>query len=180
MSKAGRIGLFSAIVVAVLVVDQAVKAWTRSNLRIGQSWPGGPIPGFFELTLTYNKGVAFGALEGFALLAVPIALAITVACAMSAIKPNTGALKVWALALLASGAAGNLIDRVFDRRGVTDMFLVRLSNITGGRIGDFPVFNVADVAITFAVVLLGIVWLREGKAAEATESPIVAAKDTTG
>ena len=90
MTKAVRLGLFAGVLVGVLVVDQAVKAWTRANLHIGQSWPGGPIPGVFELTLTYNKGVAFGALEGYSLLAVPIALTIAVGCGLSAAKEGSG------------------------------------------------------------------------------------------
>ena len=49
-----------------------------------------------------------------------------------------------AMGLLASGALGNLYDRLFDRRGVTDMFWFRAIN--------FPVFNVADACITVATI----------------------------
>ena len=160
MSRHTRLGVFLLLAAGVILIDQAVKAWTRNTLHIGESWPGGPIPGVFELTLSYNKGVAFGAFQGFALFAAPIAIAIAIACGVSTWRGG-GPMKTIALGLMASGALGNLFDRLFDSRGVTDMFLVRLSNLTGGRVGDFPVFNVADSAITLAVILLAIVWIKE-------------------
>ena len=160
--KAGRLGIFLLLALGVIALDQGVKLWTRNTLAIGESWRGGPLPGIFEITLTYNKGVAFGAMEGYSLFAAPVALAIAAACGVSAWRGG-GPLKIVALALMASGALGNMFDRIFDRRGVTDMFLVRLANLSGGRVGDFPVFNVADAAITVAVILLAWTWLREGE-----------------
>jgi lipoprotein signal peptidase len=56
------------------------------------------------------------------------------------------------MALLCAGALGNLIDRIWDKR-VTDMFWFRAI--------DFPVFNVADVCITAAGVMLGVSVLGE-------------------
>ncbi len=168
--KARRLALFLLLAVGVVALDQGVKLWTREHLAIGQSWPGGPLPGVFELTLTYNKGVAFGAMQGYSLLATPVALAIAGACGVSAWRGGRP-LKLVALALMASGALGNMLDRLFDGRGVTDMFLLRLANLTNGRLSDFPVFNVADAAITVAVVLLAFVWLREGERKPAALAP---------
>ena len=56
------------------------------------------------------------------------------------------------MGLLASGALGNLYDRVVNGR-VTDMFYARII--------DFPVFNVADSCITVATVLLILIWWKE-------------------
>lgn len=174
MSRGTRLAIFLGLTVGVIAIDQWVKAWTRGNLVIGQSWPGGPFPGIFELTLSYNTGVAFGAFKGFALFAAPVAVGIAIACGVSAWRGG-GPLKLVALGMMASGALGNMFDRLFNSRGVTDMFLLRLSNLTGGRMNDFPVFNVADSAITLAVILLGIVWLREdqkGRIVAETSKPV--------
>ena len=139
-----------------------MKVWVRGHLVQGQSWPGGPIPGYFEITLTYNKGIAFGMFQGGALLMTPIAVVIA-GIAIRTIYRNPAESR-WgtvALGLLASGAIGNLYDRLFHwSTGVTDMFLVRLANITHGRMNDFPVFNVADSCITVAMIMLLITWSK--------------------
>ena len=75
---------------------------------------------------------------------------------------------VVALALLASGSIGNLVDRVTSDKGVTDMFLLRLSNITNQKLGDFWVFNIADVCISIAMIMLAITWLRPEESTPAT------------
>lgn len=157
-----RLVIFWSVFILTVILDQAVKAWVRGALRPGESWPGGPWPGVFEITLTYNKGIAFGLLQGTALLMTPIAIAIAIVAIRSIYKnPNESRWGSVALGLLASGAIGNLYDRLFHSdMGVTDMFLVRLANITHGRMNDFPVFNVADSCITVAMVMLLISWTR--------------------
>ena len=74
------------------------------------------------------------------------------------VKKKKQRLLIIAYALLISGAAGNLIDRL--RFGyVRDFFEWYPFHYS------FPVFNVADVALTFGVILLVIgVWLTEKKA----------------
>jgi hypothetical protein len=75
----------------MLVIDQAIKAWTRNNLMVGQYWDGGPWKGVFELTLSYNKGIAFGMFQGSALLMAPVAAYSTCcrhACKAHAVKDN--------------------------------------------------------------------------------------------
>ncbi len=170
-----RILSFWALAIGTLALDQGVKAWVRANLVEGQFWQGGPIPGYFELTLTFNKGIAFGMFKGFAVLMAPIAVVIAYMAARHIHKhskegiKNDGVPGVIAMSLLFSGAIGNLIDRLFDPRGVTDMFLIRLANITEKwpfHLPDFPVFNVADACITVAMIFLAWTWLREGKEAE--------------
>lgn len=56
------------------------------------------------------------------------------------------------LGMLAAGAIGNLIDRLWMGK-VTDMFWFRLIN--------FPVFNVADACITVSAILLAIMSIRQ-------------------
>ena len=48
------------------------------------------------------------------------------------------------------------------------MFLLRLSNITNQKLGDFWVFNIADVCISIAMIMLAITWLRPEESTPAT------------
>lgn len=156
-----RLPLFYALLVGTLVLDQLVKFWTRATLSEGEYWKGGPWPGVFEITLTYNKGIAFGMFQGIQIFMAPIALIIAGIAVYNVHKGKVST--KWmtvSLAFLASGALGNLIDRVGSSKGVTDMFLLRLSNLTNNRLGDFWVFNIADVCISTAMIMLAIVWMR--------------------
>ncbi|MEI7985696.1 MAG: signal peptidase II [Armatimonadota bacterium] len=161
--KSKRLILFWMVMIGTIAFDQWIKAWVRGNLNQGQSWRGGPWHGVFEITLTYNKGIAFGMMQGAGLIMTPIAIIIAGVAIRTIYKnANETAWGSVALALLASGALGNLYDRVFMKHlGVTDMFLLRLSNITGGRLNDFPVFNVADSCISVAMVMLLISWSKQ-------------------
>lgn len=158
-----RLTIFWVVMLATILLDQWLKAWVRGHLNQGQSWNGGPLPGYFEITLTYNKGIAFGMLQGGGLIMTPIAIIIA-GVAIRTIYKNVNESR-WgtvALGLLASGALGNLIDRVFNNKmGVTDMFLLRLGNITHGKLSDFPVFNIADSCISVAMVMLLISWSKQ-------------------
>lgn len=150
--------VFALGFLALLVIDQVVKAWARDTFAVHES-PGYPFPGFFELTLTYNQGIAFGLLQGLGVLFAPVALVIAGFAGWYCHRhPNEPRITHFALALLAAGAVGNLIDRVFLGK-VTDMFWVRFIQ--------FPVFNVADICITVGAILLGIRFVFEHKLAPA-------------
>lgn len=156
-----RLPLFYIVLIGTLVLDQVVKSWTRATLAEGEFWKGGPWPGVFEITLTYNKGIAFGMFQGIQIFMAPIALVIAGIAIFNVHKGKVDTRWMTVgLALLASGALGNLVDRVSSQKGVTDMFLLRLSNLTGNRIGDFWVFNIADVCISTAMVMLALVWMK--------------------
>lgn len=148
-----RLVLFFTLILTTLGLDQAVKAWVRGAIPPHGSIGGKPFPGVFEITLTYNQGIAFGMFQGSALFMAPVAVLIAGGAIVYTIRnPNESWLGVVAMALLASGALGNLIDRVAFGR-VTDMFWFKAI--------DFPVFNVADSCITTATILLIITWWRD-------------------
>lgn len=149
----------------MLIIDQAIKAWIRNTLVVGQYWEGGPWKGVFEFTLSYNKGIAFGMMQGSALFMAPVAIVIAGFATWSMYKNRyESRWMAWAMALLWSGALGNLIDRVANQKnGVTDMFLLRLANLTGGRLNDFPVFNWADSCITASMIMLFLSWSKPAK-----------------
>lgn len=146
--------LFCAVFVVTLIADQLIKAWARKTFVVHEA-PGFPFPGVFEFTLTYNKGIAFGMLQGLGVIFAPVAILIAVMAFRFCWKhPAESRLTHFALALLASGAVGNLIDRAWLGK-VTDMFWLRLIN--------FPVFNFADACITAGAVLLGFRFIFETK-----------------
>lgn len=149
---------FPFLLAAVLVaLDQATKALAVSAIAIGEraaSWWG-----FFHLTHVRNTGAAFGLLRDrgldlgvvtidgvqlLGLVSLSVALAIAVALVRARHLP---ALVSWALGLLLGGAVGNGVDRL--RLGyVTDFLQMQAGWF------DFPVFNVADMAIVAGAALL--------------------------
>ncbi len=159
-----RFPLFLVVLVITLILDQVVKAWVRGAIPPHGSMGGMPSPGVFEITLTYNEGIAFGFFQGAALFMTPVAIAIAAGATWYSLRhPNEGLVSHLSMGLLASGALGNLYDRlVFGR--VTDMFWFRAI--------DFPVFNVADACITVATILLIYTWWRD--AARESAKPVVA------
>lgn len=142
-------GIFLVVAVAVAAADQVAKYVALSALR-----PHEPVPllgDWFRLALTHNKASAFGLLPaGPALLAA----AIVFCAALLAYAFTAGGLRrhperAVPLALVFGGAVGNLLDRI-RTGGVYDFIDLRV----------WPVFNLADIAITAGCALLAIQLLR--------------------
>lgn len=131
----------------VVVLDQAAKALVERHLVPGEDVA---VLGPLELTLTHNTGVAFGlAGGGGTRLVLLTALALAVVAYVFSRDPTRPGMWV-AAGLLAGGALGNLADRV-RADAVTDYV----------KVGSWPAFNLADVAVTAGVVILAISFLRE-------------------
>jgi len=130
-------------VLIILAVDQLTKFYFTKNLFLNQSVP--VIKGFFHLTLVHNRGAAFGILKNQTpLFIITSLLAIILIIAHLKKYKTRFSLYSLSLSLILAGAVGNLIDRV--SLGYVIDFL------------DFhiwPVFNVADSAITIGAILLG-------------------------
>ncbi len=139
-------------VLALAGIDQLVKFWTIENIELYHNiviWDG-----VFELTHIRNEGMAWGLLQNQQLLFIiltPIALFVFgfFYCRTPFTKRFIP-IRITEI-LIAGGALGNLIDRMFRGKelfkgNVVDMFYFKLI--------DFPVFNVADSYITIACVLL--------------------------
>lgn len=139
--RAGRRWLLIAgCAVAVVCLDQASKTWALHHLRNGPRH----VVWTLRLDLTFNTGVAFGQATGSTALVTVIAL-VVVGMLLVIARRTSGAVTAVVLGLVIGGALGNLADR-----------LVRHHS---GAVIDFidfrwwPVFNVADAAITVGVVL---------------------------
>lgn len=131
------------LVVLIIGADQLVKFWAVQTLMSGSSIV--LIPGIFRLTYVENRGAAFSFLENhisfFVIATLLVLCAIIYAFLKKLIPTKLGRL---ALAFVAGGAVGNLIDRILHGY-VVDMFYFELI--------DFPVFNVADIFIVIGGIL---------------------------
>lgn len=159
--------LFWAVFVGSLAADQVVKALMRLNFAENQS--ATLIPGILDLRLTYNKGIAFGQLQGFGVYLAPVAIVIAIGAAVYTYRHAKETAWIHgAMGLLASGALGNMIDRLFLGR-VTDMFETRFVQ--------FPVFNVADACISVAAAVLIVKWGFESFSKPHTEATAAASPE---
>lgn len=138
--------------IVALGLDQLTKAWVVANVA-GRP-PISVIDGFARFRYTENTGAAFGFFQGWTGLLSIAAIGIIIAIVLSASKIGTNAFGMVALGLVTGGALGNLVDRL--RLGhVTDFVDVYGPRITLNNVHyTFPVFNVADSAITVGAILL--------------------------
>ena len=131
----------AAVVFAVVVgLDQLTKHTIGTWIRPGQVRH--VIPGL-KLVYERNTGVAFSFLAGTgALVYVVTGVALVALVSFMLVRPGRGLL--WLpTGMLVGGAVGNLIDRV--ARGSVIDFI---------KLPHWPAFNVADISITFGVVIL--------------------------
>ena len=142
--------------VPVIAADQAIKAVIRCQT------PGQTIfeiPGVVAITPSFNTGAAFSLFSGNAvfLAAISAVLLLSLVFYVGRHMRLTHAAQA-ALCCLVGGGVGNLIDRVV-YAGVTDYIRLLLF--------DFPVFNLADIAITGSIAVLFILLLA-GRLEETT------------
>jgi signal peptidase II len=142
---------------SIVALDIWTKRWALEALAIQPSELFG---GLLPLTLAFNKGAAFGMRVGddsrwFFVPVTIVALALLGVLYKQALASDF--LRISSISLVVSGAVGNLIDRVRWDRGVVDF----LGPVDLG-LWNFPIFNVADMAITCGAVLLAIsFWIEE-------------------
>ena len=145
----GLLPITLGVALLVWVIDQLVKFWAVAQLK-GEP-PISIIGDFVTLTFVSNPGAAFGLGGGYTAIFSLLAIAVAVLIVRTAAKLHD---PLWAVALgaLLGGAVGNLTDRIFREPAFLQGHVVDYI-----KIGSFPVFNVADMAITIsaaAMVLL--------------------------
>jgi len=139
--SAGRTILRTALVaVAVIFADQLTKAIVRAEISRFEQVE--LILGI-KLVHTRNTGVAFSMLSGGGPIVVIVAC-IALAALLIFFVTHLKTRLIWLpVGMLLGGAAGNLIDRV--RIGAVTDFV---------KLPHWPAFNVADIAVTFGVLIL--------------------------
>ena len=130
---------------AVWIIDLATKIWAvenlsyRSNIKI--------IGDFFQLTYVRNPGAAFSFASGATVFLSLFSLLVMIAILHYSVKITS---RGWAvvLGLVLGGILGNMVDRIFREPGV-----LRGHVIDWLQLPNWPVFNIADMAIVSAALI---------------------------
>lgn len=150
--------LFAVIAIVGIVVDQITKVAIDRSMQLFDSIP--VVENFFHITYVRNKGAAFSFLSHASwrlpfFISVSIVAALVILVAFQKLRDDQKLAHV-SLAMIFSGAVGNLIDRV--RLGEVIDFL----DVHWYR-HHWPAFNVADSLICVGVFLLAIDMVLEEK-----------------
>lgn len=125
--------------------------WALSTLT---SNPRPIIGSFLQLVLVKNSGAAFSFATGFTIFFTLLALAVVIAVTFFAPRVTSHGWLI-AMGLLLGGVLGNLTDRIFRQPGFLSGYVIDWIEIP-----HWPVFNLADSAITVAAALAFILSLR--------------------
>ena len=149
---------FIAVASILVALDVWSKLWALGALEYGSTrlaWGG-----FLKLTLSFNRGAAFGLDLGPASRIIFIVLSFVVLAWLLTVyhrNPGNGVLRASGVILVSAGAGGNLVDRIFRSRGVVDFlgpydlgFMV------------WPIFNLADCYVVIGIGLL-FLSMRQGR-----------------
>ena len=141
--------LYLLVFLAVFALDQGVKWWVVTHLALYETAP--LIPGFVELRYIQNTGGGWSILSEhtwlLSILTAAIMVVILILIFRRIVRHSVG---LWACSLVLAGGAGNLLDRI--RLGyVVDMFNFQFI--------DYPVFNVADIAVVCGIILGAVYYL---------------------
>ena len=145
------------IIAAVLIADQASKNWALNSLSDGRTidlvWT-------LRFNLVFNSGMAFSKGQGLGRLIGLLAIGVAV-WLWFGLQKSTSRLSVIGTSMLIGGALGNVVDRMF-----------RGEKWLAGAVVDFidlqwfPVFNVADSAVTVGAAVLIIASVAKSRKAQ--------------
>ena len=152
----GKTGLFLGIVSCVVLLDYVTKRLIQDNFHLYQQVE--IIGDYLRLTFIYNPGAAFGIHLGPYSRAIFLVLSVIALVALGAMywaTPARDKVRLTSISLSCAGAIGNLIDRIRSERGVVDFLDVGIGDLR------WPVFNVADIAVTTGAIFLALSLWRE-------------------
>lgn len=146
---------YYSIAIVVILIDQLTKWLVVKNMELGERIP--VLDPWFAILSHRNRGAAWGMLQGqmwiFYIVTVIVMIGVLYYFHKEAKdKPLFGT----SLMILLGGTVGNFIDRIF-RGEVVDFVDVLIPIIRY----DFPIFNIADAALTISVVMLIFVIIKE-------------------
>ena len=150
------LAVLASTAVGIVLIDQVTKAWAVAYLQPRIESGEGPIyliDPLLRLTYVENTGAAWGMGAGYTWIFTIVAVVVGVVIVRFA---RTITSRAWALALggLLGGLLGNLIDRLTRPPGPGLGSVVDFIGLP-----NFPVFNVADMAITCsAVAMIILAW----------------------
>lgn len=136
--------VYAIAAAAIFLLDRFSKLWIINNAELGERFWG--IDGFLGFMYVQNEGAAFSILSGKLGLLSIISITFCIgAIIFWIIKKPQNKLLCTALTLMISGAAGNAVDRIMYGY-VVDFIATEFIS--------FPVFNIADIAITVGAALI--------------------------
>ncbi|RID87244.1 lipoprotein signal peptidase [Peribacillus asahii] len=149
---------YYVIALFVIVMDQLTKWMIVKRMEYGESIE--VIENLLYITSHRNRGAAWGILEGqmWFFYAITVAVIIALVYYIQKMAKQSVLIGV-SLAFMLGGAIGNFIDRVF-RQEVVDFVHTYIFTYS------FPIFNIADAALTIGVGLLIIYMILEEKLAK--------------
>ena len=144
-----------ATVSSVVAIDRLTKNFFTSILSLRESLP--IIRDYFHMTLVHNTGIAFGLFknQGIVFIIIPVIAIILLAYNIYYYKnndENLSRLYIVAFSLILGGAIGNLIDRILFGY-VIDFIDLKV----------WPVFNLADSAITIGALVIALKYIPSAK-----------------
>ena len=134
------------ITVTIVFADRVTKLFFTDLLQLGESIP--VIRNVLHMTMVHNTGIAFGFFkdQGIVFIVIPVIAIILLVFNIDYYRQNDEALSrtyIMGFSLILAGAIGNLIDRIMYGY-VIDFIDIRF----------WPVFNVADSAITVGALII--------------------------
>lgn len=152
-----KVSILFSTIGFVLLADLFTKLTIQQTFHLYESVE--VLGDFFRLTYIYNPGAAFGLHLGpysrFIFLGLAL-VALVVLMVMYRHTPAADRLRLFAIGAIAGGALGNVIDRIRSPQGVVDFLDFGIGDLR------WPVFNIADMAVTTgAILLLASLWAED-------------------
>lgn len=149
--------VFAGVLFGVLLLDVSTKLLVQKHFYLYQQTD--IIGDYVRFTYIYNPGAAFGIHLGENSRVIFLVLSLVALGALLAMywyTPISDRIRLTAIALICGGAVGNLIDRVRSEKGVVDFIDVGVGTVR------WPVFNIADIAVTTGAIILALsLWKEE-------------------
>jgi signal peptidase II len=152
----GKIGLFAGVLLFVVALDYGTKILVERTFHLYEQV--NVIGDYLRLTYIYNPGAAFGIHLGTYSRYIFLVLSLVALVALAGmywVTPVRDRVRLSAISLICAGAIGNLVDRIRSDLGVVDFLDVGIGDLR------WPVFNVADIAVTTGAILLALSLWRE-------------------
>ena len=153
--------LIYTIASIILLLDQLIKVLVVNNMKLHQEIE--IIKNFFSIYFVKNTGAAFSILGNQTLLLIVVScLCLILIKEYIKKEKNITTLSMLSLGLIVGGTLGNLFDRII-YHAVIDYLAFDIFKYS------FPVFNLADIAITVGTFLLVIAYIIENRTGDKNE-----------
>ena len=149
-----KIYIYLIVVLLLVALDQITKLLVVNSFNVNDKLI--LIDNFLKFYYIRNTGISFGILSNHTFIIICLTILIIIYMIYESIKNKNNKLLLVSSSLIISGAFGNLIDRLF-RGYVVDFISFTLFK------REMAIFNLADMFITFGIILYIIVLIVEGK-----------------